>query len=90
MALILRAMGMAEIGLLNESFDSVEAQKYVGYNRHLIELYLNRHYPNTAKRIDIVNRIIKEITFDVLILQDSSLDLAYIHFSQLRMPGEKR
>ena len=88
LALILRAMGITDINLLNESFDSVEAQKYVGYNRYLIELYLNRHYPDTAKRIDIAKRIMKEITYDVLILQDSSLDLAYTFFSTQNARGK--
>lgn len=88
LALILRAMGKADIDLLNESFDSVEAQKYVAYNRYLIELYLNRHYPDATKRINIASRIEKEITFDVLILQDSSLDLAYTFFSTQNARGK--
>ena len=40
LALILRALGIDGINLLNERFDSVEAQKYVAYNRYLIEMYL--------------------------------------------------
>ncbi len=86
LALILRAMGKNKIQLLNESFDSVEAQKYVGYNRYLIETYLDRYYPE--KRIDIANRILKEVSFDVLVLQDSSLELAYTFFSTQNARGK--
>lgn len=50
LALILRAMCIDNILLLKERFDSVEAQKYVGYNRHIIEMYLDRHYPNIKAR----------------------------------------
>ena len=88
LALILRAMGKNDIQLLNESFDSVEAQKYVGYNRYLIEMYLDRYYPDKTERLDIAKRILEEISFDVLVLQDSSLELAYTFFSTQNARGK--
>lgn len=88
LALILRALNQFDCPLLYQSFDSVEAQKYVGYNRYLIETYLDRHYPNKAARDGEAQRILDEISFDVLILQDSSLDLAYTFFSTQNARGK--
>ena len=88
LALILRALGIDGINLLNERFDSVEAQKYVAYNRYLIEMYIARYYPDITKRLNEAERIMKEISFDVLILQDSSLDLAYTFFSTQNARGK--
>ena len=88
LALILRALGVDGINLLKESFDSVEAQKYVAYNRYLIEMYIARYYPDITKRLNEAERIMKEISFDVLILQDSSLDLAYTFFSTQNARGK--
>ena len=73
LALILRAMCIDNILLLKERFDSVEAQKYVGYNRHIIEMYLDRHYPNIKARSKEAKKILDIISFDVLVLNDSSL-----------------
>ena len=87
LALFLRAMGIYT-QLLNEKFDSVEAQKYVGYNRYIIELYLNRLYPDTAKRREVAVKIMEQVSFDVLVLQDSSLDLAYTFFSTQNARGK--
>ena len=85
LALILRAMNFNNIQLLKESFDSVEAQRYVGYNRYIIEMYLDRRYPDVENRSKEVESILDMISFDVLVLNDSSLELAYTFF-QHRMP----
>jgi len=87
LALFLRAMGIYT-QLLNEKFDSIEAQKYVGYNRYIIELYLNRMYPDTTKRREVAEKILEQVSFDVLVLQDSSLDLAYTFFSTQNARGK--
>lgn len=88
LALILRAMDFDNIQLLKESFDSVEAQRYVGYNRYIIETYLNRRYPDSYKRRNKVENILDTISFDVLVLNDSSLELAYIFFSTQNARGK--
>ena len=88
LALILRAMCVDNIQLLNEKFDSLEAQKYVGYNRYIIRMYLDRHYPEKSKRAEIAKRILDGVSFDVLVLQDSSLDLAYTFFSTQNARGK--
>ena len=87
LALILRAMDFDNIQLLKESFDSVEAQRYVGYNRYIIETYLNRRYPDSDERRNKVGNILDTISFDVLVLNDSSLELAYTFFSTQNARG---
>ena len=88
LALILRAMDFDNIQLLKESFDSVEAQRYVGYNRYIIETYLNRRYPDSDERRNKVGNILDTISFDVLVLNDSSLELAYTFFSTQNARGK--
>lgn len=88
LALILRAMNFNNIQLLKESFDSVEAQRYVGYNRYIIETYLNRRYPDSDERRNKVENILDTISFDVLVLNDSSLELAYTFFSTQNARGK--
>ena len=88
LALILRAMDFDNIQLLKESFDSVEAQRFVGYNRYIIETYLNRRYPDSDERRNKVGNILDTISFDVLVLNDSSLELAYTFFSTQNARGK--
>lgn len=88
LALILRAMCIDNILLLKEKFDSVEAQKYIGYNRYIIEMYLDRHYPNIETRSKEAKKILDIISFDVLVLNDSSLELAYTFFSTQNARGK--
>lgn len=88
LSLILRGLNVTDIKLLNESFDSIEAQKYIGYNRYIIENYLNRFYPNCGQRIEEANKMLELISFDVLVLRDSSLDLAYTFFSTQNARGK--
>ena len=88
LALILRAMDFDNIQLLKESFDSFEAQRYVGYNRYIIETYLNRRYPDSDERRNKVGNILDTISFDVLVLNDSSLELAYTFFSTQNARGK--
>lgn len=88
LALILRAMCIDNIQLLKESFDSVEAQRYVGYNRYIIETYLDRRCPDVEKRSKEAESILDIISFDVLVLNDSSLELAYTFFSTQNARGK--
>lgn len=88
LALVLRAMYIDNIQLLKERFDSIEAQKYVGYNRYIIEMYLDRYYPNESDRREAAKKILKIISFDVLVLNDSSLELAYTFFSTQNARGK--
>ncbi len=88
LAIILRALGDTEIPLLNEKFDSVEAQNYIGYNRYLVENYIERYFPNQDKKREASQQIKEYVSFDVLTLQDSSIDLAYTFFSTQNSRGK--
>lgn len=88
LALILRALHVNNIKLLNESFDSVEAQNYIAYNRYVIESYLDRFFPSNERRTKCAENILAMTSLDVLILQDSSLDLAYTFFSTQNARGK--
>lgn len=88
LALIMRAMRINNIQLLNESFDSIEAQKYVGYNRYIIEMFLDRHFPDENERRNAAEDILDKVSFDVLTLKDSSLELAYTFFSTQNTRGK--
>jgi len=81
LSLILLELGFYSIPLLQQSFDNVEAQKYVGYNRFIIQMYLNRFCRDTNQKKEWAQHILKYISLDVLILKDESLDLAYTFFS---------
>lgn len=69
------------ISLLDEKFEDTEAQKFIQYNKYIIENFCNR---NNFKN---QNRLLDSITLNVLILNDSSLDLAYTFFSNENSHG---
>lgn len=82
LSLILLQLGNETIPLLNKSFNNDEAREHIAYNKFLIENYLNRF-----KTQFYVQNILKNLTFSVLILNDSSLDLAYTFFSNENSRG---
>lgn len=88
LSLILLELGYNSIPLLQESFNITEAQKYVGYNRFIIQTYLNRFCRDRLKREEWVQAILQYVSLDVLILEDESLDLAYTFFSSQNARGK--
>jgi len=88
LSLVLRELGVENISLLEERFDSVEAQKYIGYNRYLIVNYLKRCCPEDSRKKKWAEKLLNYMTFDVLLLQDASLDLAYTFFSSQNSRGK--
>lgn len=74
--------------LLEERFDSVEAQRYIGYNRYVIERYISRRYPDNQNCSVDADGMLCNISFDVLVLNDSSLELAYTFFSTQNARGK--
>lgn len=73
--------------LLDQKFESADAQRYIAYNRYLIRNYINKFCADGCN-IDWSKRIKQHISFDVLILKDSSLDLAYTFFSSQNSRGK--
>ena len=76
LSLILLQLGDERSPLLEQSLQSDEAYEYVSYNKFLIKNYIEKF----SKNFD-VNIILTKLTFNVLVLNDSSLDLAYTFFS---------
>jgi hypothetical protein len=70
--------------LLNEKFQSDEAQNHIAYNKWLI-----KHFCNTNLNIkNKVNEILANVKLSVLIIEDGNLDLAYTFFSNQNSRGK--
>ena len=82
LALLLSELGV-DTGLLNEKFSSRQSIEYVAYNKHIIHEYVQRH----LKMHDDVKKILNLLEFSVLVLQNTSIDLAYTFFSNQNSRG---
>lgn len=82
LSLILLELGNNSSPLLSKSFYSEEAAEYIAYNKYLIKNYLDKF--RTKFKLNI---ILKQLTFNVLVLNDESLDLAYTFFSNENSRG---
>ena len=85
--LVTLALLLSEIGrnacLLEEKFSSQRSIEYVAYNKHLIHEYVQRHL-SIRKNAD---KWLSQLEFSVLVLQNTSLDLAYTFFSNQNSRG---
>lgn len=70
--------------LLDEKFESAESLSYIAYNKSLIKNFCSRLRTN---KTSFAKFIIERLDFSVLILQNSSLDLAYTFFSHQNSRG---
>lgn len=68
--------------LLEEKFENEEACEYVAYNKFIINGYLKRFENHFDYK-----KLLEFLTFNVLTLNDSSLDLAYTFFSNENSRG---
>jgi len=73
-----------ETSLLNQTFQSNEAQNYVAYNKFLINDFCKKNPIINYKIIDIL----KNVKLSVLIITDGNLDLAYTFFSNQNSRGK--
>lgn len=76
LSLLLLHLGEQDFPFLNEKFESEKAQNYIAHNKWLIGNYI-QNKDSYRKKDDIL----KNLRFSVLILNDSSLDLAYTFFT---------
>ncbi len=83
LALLLDALGV-DTCLLDAKFESSEAKEYVCYNKYLVDNYVRKHI---LDRSVFLKMLLESIDFSVLILQNSSLDLAYLFFSNENSRG---
>lgn len=68
--------------LLDEHFESSEAQSYLAYNKWLINNYVEK---NSLK---CYSQILENLQFSVLIINEDNLDLAYTFFSNQNSRGK--
>ena len=82
-ALLLQNLGVIT-GLIQEKFSSSEAKQYIAYNKSLIANYVQKYIADKGKFIQF---ILNQVELDVLMLHNSSLDLAYTFFSNENSRG---
>lgn len=82
LTLLLSELGI-KTELLNEKFSSQASIEYVAYNKHLIKEYIQRH----LNFHDYVGKLLNLLEFSVLVLQNTSIDLAYTFFSNQNSRG---
>lgn len=83
LSLLLDVLGI-ETCLMTQQLDSSLARNYVGFNKYLIENYVRKH---VADKDLFLRFILDNIQFNVLTLQNASLDLAYTFFSNENSRG---
>jgi hypothetical protein len=81
LSLLLSELGI-ETSLLEEKFSSQLSVGYIGYNKYLIHEYVNRKNMRRYKK-----NLQNSIEFSVLVLQNTSIDLAYTFFSNQNSRG---
>lgn len=86
LALLLSALGI-KTSLLKEKLTSKQSKAYVAYNKHLIQKYVDRHILQASKRTEQAESLLQRIELSVLILQNTSIDLAYTFFSHQNSRG---
>lgn len=82
LALLLSELGI-KTSLLKEKFSSQRSIDYVAYNKHLIHDYVGRRLSIN----DQLYRLLNLLEFSVLVLQNTSIDLAYTFFSNQNSRG---
>ena len=83
LSLLMNELGIVP-SLLKEKFTSKEAQEYIGYNKFLIKNYCAKHIRN---RVKFAETLKTKVDFNVLVLQNASIDLAYTFFSNTNSRG---
>ena len=82
LTLLLSELGIKTC-LLEERFSSKQSMEYVAYNKFLIHEYVQRHL-NVHENVD---KVLSLLEFSVLVLQNTSIDLAYTFFSNQNSRG---
>ena len=81
--LLLQLQPEIDLKLLDEKFESSEAQSYIAYNKTLIASFVAKN-----KELISTDKLLKNLQFSVLIINDGSLDLAYTFFSNQNSRGK--
>ena len=86
LSLMLSTLHIEGISLLNESYQSKLAEEYIAYNKFLIKNILSGI--RRSERRSVAEKLWSGIEFNVLVLNDSSIDLAYTFFSNENSRGK--
>lgn len=86
LSLILSALHIEGVSLLDETYQSKLAEDYIAYNKYLIRNILSG--VRRSERRATAERLWNGIEFNVLVLNDSSIDLAYTFFSNENSRGK--
>lgn len=84
LSLILWGLGYTgNIPLLNAKYSSPDAIKIVGNSKYVIKSLIER----IGNVMDLLPRLLQNVSFAVLVVNDSNLDLAYTFFSNQNSKG---
>lgn len=84
LSLILWGLGYAgNLPLLNAKYSSPDAIKNIGNSKYVIKSLIER----VGNITDLLPRLLKNVSFAVLVVNDSNLDLAYTFFSNQNSKG---
>lgn len=86
LSILLSELGVKGIKLLDEKFSDTRAIEYVKYNRFLIQSFLRKNKEVISEERTL--QLLKNLTFFILVLNSSSIDLAYTFFSNENTRGE--
>ena len=87
LSLFLSELHIKDISLLQQQYQALLAEKYIAYNKFFIGNLLTAVRRNNRR--NFAERIWNRIEFNVLILNDSSIDLAYTFFSNENSRGKE-
>lgn len=84
LSIMLLAMGYGGyLPLLNESYDSSDAQDHVANCKYIVQTLVGKEMNN----MDLAKRIAENVSFSVLSVNEANLDLAYTFFSNQNSKG---
>lgn len=84
LTIMLLALGYnGYLPLLNESYESTNAQEHIENCKWLVQSLVTKRNLNS----DTVNKLSKNVSFAVLVVNESNLDLAYTFFSNQNSKG---
>lgn len=83
LSLMLDELGI-ETSLMEQRFESSIAKEYIGYNKYLVGNFVGKYI---SDKKGFREYLLQKIEFSVLILNNSSLDLAYTFFSNENSRG---
>lgn len=86
LSLMLSCLHIDGISVLNETYQSKLAEDYIAYNKYLIRNILTS--VRRSERRSTAENLWNGIEFNVLVLNDSSIDLAYTFFSNENSRGK--